>query len=257
VTGSQDFEADPRNEHVVVWLNGTLVPRDHAKISVFDAGFVLGDGVWEGLRLHNGAFSTGGNNTFSLTDDRDLTTTGTVNAGSHGITLTTTGSGHDLAIDSKLEGGEVKLASAAAIAESNAGDLDAKTLTGSAHGAVKLTSAKNTVTDLGAFTTGGNNAFSFTDDHALTVDGKMAAGTGMLDLTTVGSGHNLAIASAITGGTVNLITTGEATVTSKGAITAKLLNVTASTGIDLTAKANKIKKLGTDKTKKGPNKVTL
>lgn len=54
--GSQDFAADPRNEKVLVYLNGILVPRDEAKVSVFDAGFVLGDGVWEGLRLHKGKF---------------------------------------------------------------------------------------------------------------------------------------------------------------------------------------------------------
>jgi branched-chain amino acid aminotransferase len=53
--GSQDFAADPRNSSLKVWLNGKLLPRDDAKISVFDAGFVLGDGVWEGLRLHKGA----------------------------------------------------------------------------------------------------------------------------------------------------------------------------------------------------------
>ncbi len=54
--GSQDFAADPRNEKVLLYLNGALVPRNEAKVSVFDAGFVLGDGVWEGLRLHRGAF---------------------------------------------------------------------------------------------------------------------------------------------------------------------------------------------------------
>ena len=53
--GSQDFAADPRNEAVLLYLNGKLVPRQEAKVSVFDAGFVLGDGVWEGLRLHRGA----------------------------------------------------------------------------------------------------------------------------------------------------------------------------------------------------------
>src|ERR1700754_4390297 len=53
--GSQDFAADPRNASLKVWLNGKLVPKDEAKVSVFDAGFVLGDGVWEGLRLHKGA----------------------------------------------------------------------------------------------------------------------------------------------------------------------------------------------------------
>src|ERR1700759_978813 len=54
--GSQDFAADPRNENALIYLNGALVPRAEAKVSVFDAGFVLGDGVWEGLRLHKGQF---------------------------------------------------------------------------------------------------------------------------------------------------------------------------------------------------------
>ena len=53
--GSQDFLADPRTAYLKVWLNGKLVAKDEAKVSVFDAGFVLGDGVWEGLRLHKGA----------------------------------------------------------------------------------------------------------------------------------------------------------------------------------------------------------
>jgi branched-chain amino acid aminotransferase len=53
--GSQDFAADPRNERVLVYLNGAFVPRSEAKVSIFDAGFVLGDGVWEGFRLHKGA----------------------------------------------------------------------------------------------------------------------------------------------------------------------------------------------------------
>lgn len=55
--GSQDFAADPRNESVLVYLNGALVPRVEAKVSIFDAGFVLGDGVWEGLRLHKGGLA--------------------------------------------------------------------------------------------------------------------------------------------------------------------------------------------------------
>lgn len=54
MAGSQDFEADPRNETVLVWLNGALVPRAEARVSLFDAGFGMGDGVWEGLRLHRG-----------------------------------------------------------------------------------------------------------------------------------------------------------------------------------------------------------
>src|SRR4029450_1667178 len=54
MAGSQDFSVDPRNADLKVYVNGALVPRAEAKVSVFDAGFVLGDGVWEGLRLHKG-----------------------------------------------------------------------------------------------------------------------------------------------------------------------------------------------------------
>jgi branched-chain amino acid aminotransferase len=53
--GSQDFAADPRNAAAMVSLNGRLVARREARVSIFDGGFVVGDGVWEGLRLHNGA----------------------------------------------------------------------------------------------------------------------------------------------------------------------------------------------------------
>jgi branched-chain amino acid aminotransferase len=52
--GTHDFEDDPRNEGVQVWINGDLVPRERAVVSVFDSGFVLGDGVWEGLRVRAG-----------------------------------------------------------------------------------------------------------------------------------------------------------------------------------------------------------
>ena len=44
MAGSQDFAPDPRNADALVYLNGALVPRGEAKVSVFDAGFVLGDG---------------------------------------------------------------------------------------------------------------------------------------------------------------------------------------------------------------------
>jgi branched-chain amino acid aminotransferase len=54
VQGSQGFVEDPRNETVLVYVDGALVPRGEAKVSVFDSGFVLGDGVWEGFRLVNG-----------------------------------------------------------------------------------------------------------------------------------------------------------------------------------------------------------
>jgi len=55
MAGSQDYQADPRNETVKVYLNGDLVARDKAMVSIFDSGFSMGDGVWEGLRLHKGA----------------------------------------------------------------------------------------------------------------------------------------------------------------------------------------------------------
>lgn len=49
-----DFHDDPRNADILVWVNGTLKPRAEATVSVFDSGFVLGDGVWEGLRVVGG-----------------------------------------------------------------------------------------------------------------------------------------------------------------------------------------------------------
>jgi branched-chain amino acid aminotransferase len=52
--GSQDFAADPRNARALISLNGRHVSRDEATVSIFDGGFVVGDGVWEGLRLHKG-----------------------------------------------------------------------------------------------------------------------------------------------------------------------------------------------------------
>jgi branched-chain amino acid aminotransferase len=52
--GSQAFAPDPRNDALLVWIGGRIVPRAEAMVSVFDAGFVLGDGVWEGIRLVNG-----------------------------------------------------------------------------------------------------------------------------------------------------------------------------------------------------------
>ena len=51
---THDAELDARNEHILIWLNGSLVPRAEAKVSVYDSGFMLGDGMWEGLRLHHG-----------------------------------------------------------------------------------------------------------------------------------------------------------------------------------------------------------
>ena len=52
--GTHEYEEDPRNEDVLISVNGELFPRKKAKISVFDSGFLLGDGVWESFRLHDG-----------------------------------------------------------------------------------------------------------------------------------------------------------------------------------------------------------
>ncbi|TYC52981.1 aminotransferase class IV [Rhodobacterales bacterium] len=51
---AQGYVADPRNEDVLVYVDGNLVPRSQATVSIFDSGFVLGDGIWEGLRLIDG-----------------------------------------------------------------------------------------------------------------------------------------------------------------------------------------------------------
>jgi branched-chain amino acid aminotransferase len=52
-----DNAGDSRNADVLINLSGVLKPRAEAMISVFDSGFVLGDGVWEGLRVHRGRFA--------------------------------------------------------------------------------------------------------------------------------------------------------------------------------------------------------
>jgi branched-chain amino acid aminotransferase len=52
--GTHDHIDDPRNDAILISVNGRLVPRHEAVVSVFDAGFVLGDGVWEGLRVIDG-----------------------------------------------------------------------------------------------------------------------------------------------------------------------------------------------------------
>jgi len=54
VQGAQGFVEDPRNDTLLVYVNGDLVPKAEAKVSVFDSGFVLGDGVWDAFRLVNG-----------------------------------------------------------------------------------------------------------------------------------------------------------------------------------------------------------
>ncbi|MFZ3580712.1 D-amino acid aminotransferase [Loktanella sp. DJP18] len=53
VTTHQAAE-DARNDAILIWVDGTLKPKAEATVSVYDSGFLLGDGVWEGLRLYDG-----------------------------------------------------------------------------------------------------------------------------------------------------------------------------------------------------------
>lgn len=50
---THDSIEDPRNQHVNIYVNGDIVPREKAVVSVYDSGFMLGDGIWEGLRVYN------------------------------------------------------------------------------------------------------------------------------------------------------------------------------------------------------------
>ena len=50
-------DTDPRNDALLIWVNGDLVPKADAKVSVYDSGFMLGDGMWEGLRLYEGQWA--------------------------------------------------------------------------------------------------------------------------------------------------------------------------------------------------------
>lgn len=52
--GTHNAVEDPRNENILIYVNGELLPRKDAKISVFDSGYLVGDGVWEACRLHKG-----------------------------------------------------------------------------------------------------------------------------------------------------------------------------------------------------------
>ena len=51
---SHAYIENSKNDNIYININGELLHRNNAKISVFDSGFLLGDGVWEGIRLHNG-----------------------------------------------------------------------------------------------------------------------------------------------------------------------------------------------------------
>ena len=54
---THDAEDDERNRDIKIYINGDLLHREEAKVSVYDAGFMLGDGMWEGMRLYNGKWA--------------------------------------------------------------------------------------------------------------------------------------------------------------------------------------------------------
>ena len=56
VTTHQAAE-DARNEDILIYVDGRIVPKSQAVVSVYDSGFMLGDGIWEGLRLYNGRWA--------------------------------------------------------------------------------------------------------------------------------------------------------------------------------------------------------
>ena len=54
---THDAEEDSRNQNLKIYVNGKIVPREDAVVSVYDSGFMLGDGMWEGMRLYNGTWA--------------------------------------------------------------------------------------------------------------------------------------------------------------------------------------------------------
>lgn len=54
---SHQAQEDARNASILIYVDGRIVPRAEATISVYDSGFMLGDGLWEGLRLYNGRWA--------------------------------------------------------------------------------------------------------------------------------------------------------------------------------------------------------
>lgn len=54
---THDAADDVRNRDIKIYINGDLVHRDEAKVSVYDSGFMMGDGMWEGLRLYDGKWA--------------------------------------------------------------------------------------------------------------------------------------------------------------------------------------------------------
>jgi hypothetical protein len=159
----------------------------------------------------------------------------------------------NLSLDAALTGKVVHLVADGTLTQTSAGIITAATFYGRSTGAATLKAA-NLIGALGPFTTT-NAGFALTDHKALTVSGKLSTGSGAITLTTTGAGSNLTIGDVSTTGALTLVTSGEAKETAAGAIVAKTLNVTANTGVLLTAKGNDITEVGVDSTKSGPNQI--
>jgi len=149
-----------------------------------------------------GAFTNTGTGGIALTDGKTLTVNGAVNAGSGNLTLTTTGTGNNIAIDKAITaGGTVDLVSVGTIGQLVTGIITAGTLSGSATGATTLNKA-NEIADLGSFTNLGGT-LDLTDDQNLTITGTVKVGTHLVELTDTGtlgeSGAGLIMGRAVTG----------------------------------------------------------
>ena len=57
MTTTHEADEDARNLDILIYINGELKPRDEATVSVYDSGFLLGDGMWEGMRLYDGVWA--------------------------------------------------------------------------------------------------------------------------------------------------------------------------------------------------------
>jgi len=100
-----------------------------------------------------GPFTTGNNGSFTLTDSIPLTVSGAVNAGGGNVSLTTTGSSSNMAIDAAITGNTVNLTTGGNVTESSAGAITASLLNVTANTGISLTSTSNDITTIGTDTT--------------------------------------------------------------------------------------------------------
>ena len=167
---------------------------------------------------------------------------GTANSGVD-FDLDLTGSAFDLNSAISIGTGALDLVSAGAISESGSGTITAATLEGSSVSGEILNGA-NHIGSLSTFTNTGAGGFALTDDQSLDVIGAVHAGTGTLVLKTVGGGHNLSIANALTTtGTASLISAGKLAESGSGKLTAATLTGSAVGGTTL-VDGNLITQLG-------------